>query len=215
MYQSIQKFKTQMNRTEGKEPVPGNAKKSIANDPRLHELICTYLRSNGIYGTTLSKLKAFVREKRPDTAPPSSCTMAKVLKQVFHLRYAKTIPANVKYRDPTYNEKRLWVSRIMAQLLYGTAVITCIDESNFKSGGLHGKQWEFKPMLKAPKDYEPASLSRKSAVRPLVEKVTTNIMLGLNERLKQSDEEERSASLAHAPKKRLQALRSQHLSNPK
>ena len=37
-----------------------------------------------------------------------------ILKKHFHLKYKSVNPAMVKYIDPTYNERRLWVSRILA-----------------------------------------------------------------------------------------------------
>ena len=49
------------------------------------------------------------------------------------MRYGKTQAANVRYRDPTFNDKRLWVSRLLAQFLVEDAIIISVDESNFRS----------------------------------------------------------------------------------
>lgn len=48
---------------------------------------------------------------------PSVATLLKVLKSRFALRYGKDQAANVKYRDPAFNERRLWISRLLAQFL--------------------------------------------------------------------------------------------------
>ena len=44
----------------------------------------------------------------------SVTTLLKILKDKFAMKYGKTQAANAKYRDPTFNEKRLWVSRLLA-----------------------------------------------------------------------------------------------------
>ena len=74
---------------------------------------------------------------------PCIKTLGGVLKEKFNLRYGKLETANLKYRDPTYNEKRLWVSRLLAQLMYEDVIIVTVDESNFRSDALPSRQWAF------------------------------------------------------------------------
>jgi hypothetical protein len=74
---------------------------------------------------------------------PSVSTLHKILREDFHLRYGKAQAANLKYRDPTFNEKRLWISRLLAQFLYEDAVVITVDESNFRSDQFPSKQWGF------------------------------------------------------------------------
>ena len=50
----------------------------------------------------------------PREQVPSSTVMRRVMKETFQLKYKSLEKANVKYRDPLYNEKRLWVSRLLA-----------------------------------------------------------------------------------------------------
>lgn len=47
----------------------------------------------------------------------------------------------VRYLDPTYNEKRLWVSRLLAQFHKEGAVIISIDESNFRVDSFPKRKW--------------------------------------------------------------------------
>jgi hypothetical protein len=56
----------------------------------------------------------FIQEQQPDKRPPSLSTLSTILRKNFHLRFKKLNTANFKYRDPTYNLKRLWVSRLLA-----------------------------------------------------------------------------------------------------
>jgi hypothetical protein len=67
------------------------------------------------------------------------------LKSTFHLHYGKSDPAATKYRDPLYDEKRLWVSRLLAQFMHEEALIVSVDESNIRSDKLGGKCWKFNP----------------------------------------------------------------------
>lgn len=57
--------------------------------------------------------------------------------------------ANLKYKDPSFNEKRLWVSRLLAQFMFEDVVIISVDESHFRSDTLPHRQWQFKPQIKA------------------------------------------------------------------
>lgn len=74
---------------------------------------------------------------------PSGSTILRILKETFHLKFGKASNSNPKYRDPTYNEKRLWVSRLLAQFLLEDAVVISVDESNFRSDHYPAKQWSF------------------------------------------------------------------------
>ena len=83
------------------------------------------------------------------------------MKETFQLKYKSLEKANVKYRDPLYNEKRLWVSRLLAQFLIEDAVIISIDESNFRHDALPLKQWQFNQQSIAPKSRLPSKRKRE------------------------------------------------------
>lgn len=67
---------------------------------------------------------------------PSITTLHKILADKFHLKYGPLEQANLKYRDPTFNEKRLWISRLLAQFMFEDTLIVSVDESNFRSDRL-------------------------------------------------------------------------------
>lgn len=61
------------------------------------------------------------------------------------------------YRDPKYNEKRQWVSRLLAKFISEETLIISIDESNFRHDTLPSRQWQFnvddlQPPLKKPEN---------------------------------------------------------------
>lgn len=59
----------------------------------------------------------------------------------FNLKYKRVEKANTKYRDPSFNEKRLWISRLLARFLSEDVIVISIDESNFRHDALPTKQW--------------------------------------------------------------------------
>ena len=61
------------------------------------------------------------------------------MQEKFNLKFSRLDKANTKYRDPQYNEKRMWVSRLLAQFIKEEVIIICIDESNFKHDTLPSK----------------------------------------------------------------------------
>ena len=61
------------------------------------------------------------------------------MKDKFNLKYKRVEKANVRYRDPEYNEKRLWISRLVAQFMKEDVILISIDESNFRHDALPGK----------------------------------------------------------------------------
>ena len=88
-----------------------------------------------------------MQETLSNKKPPCAKTLSKILNESFRLKYKHTDKSKLKYKDPTYNEKRLWVSRLLAQFLFEGVLIISIDESSFKSDVLNHKQWEFHPNL--------------------------------------------------------------------
>jgi len=44
--------------------------------------------------------------------------------------------ANSKYNDPTYDEKRKWISRLLSWFYLNNYLIVSVDESNFRSDHL-------------------------------------------------------------------------------
>jgi len=92
-----------------------------------------------------------VSEQVPDIPAPCIETLSGILRKIFHLRYHKFNPANFKYRDPTFDEKRLWVSRILGQLSSQGWLVISVDESNFRSDTVNHRQWEFFPKVESLK----------------------------------------------------------------
>ena len=65
------------------------------------------------------------------------------MKKDFSLRYSQPPKGHTKYNDPRYDEKRLWVSRLLSYFFLQGSVIISVDESNFRSDTLNPRQWTF------------------------------------------------------------------------
>ena len=62
--------------------------------------------------------------------------ISQVLKEKYFLHLRRLDPANYRYRDPYYDEKRLWVCRLVAQFLMDGALVVSIDETHFRHDAL-------------------------------------------------------------------------------
>lgn len=49
--------------------------------------------------------------------------------------------ANYRYRDPYYDRKRLWVSRLVTQFVLDGATVVSIDETHFRHDSFKWKAW--------------------------------------------------------------------------
>ena len=100
-----------------------------------------YFEEHGISINSCDRLKAYLLTVLPEEVVPSVTVLRDILKTRFHLRYKRTEKNKTKYRDPALNEKRLWVSRLLAQFIYEGALIISIDESGFRHDPQPSKKW--------------------------------------------------------------------------
>ena len=80
----------------------------------------------------VSHVRTHLLETQALQVVPSTQTLRLVIKEELHMRFRASFGAKVMYNDPTYDEKRLWISRLLAQLYLEGAVIISLDESSFK-----------------------------------------------------------------------------------
>ncbi len=73
-----------------------------------------YLAVNGIHRLTLQKVKDFVVARLPHLGRMHVNEISQVLKAQHYLRMERLNPATFRYRDPYYDEKRLWFCRLVA-----------------------------------------------------------------------------------------------------
>ena len=73
---------------------------------------------------------------------PSVSKIRKLLRDEFQLRYRVANAAKIKYNDVSYDDKRVWVSRLLSQFMVTDVVIVSIDESSFKQEGISKQYWQ-------------------------------------------------------------------------
>ena len=88
------------------------------------------------------KILAHMRSEQKVEKLPCATTVNQVLRRDFKLRYRLTNAASIKYNDTDYDEKRRWISRLLAQFMMADVVIVSIDESSFKQEGIPSRYWQ-------------------------------------------------------------------------
>lgn len=112
------------------------------------DAIKRYLEKFGIHGLTLKKVQQFIQSEHPELKALHCKTISDILKKRFHLNYKKMNSAHFRYKDPVFNEKRLWVCRLLTQFLLDGAVIVSVDESHIRSDSLNQFSWRFDPKVR-------------------------------------------------------------------
>jgi len=75
---------------------------------------------------------------------PFEQCLRKVLHLRFNMCYRRASNARFKFQDPTFNEKRLWVSRLLAQFYTqesDNVLLISIDECSFRSDKTIHSAW--------------------------------------------------------------------------
>ncbi len=115
----------------------------MTNNTRLLLHIREYLEQHSPEQSTREKIRNAYALKHPGDAVPCASTIGTIIRNKFHLNYIKVPPANARYDDPTFAEKRLWICRMLASMLLSNTVIIALDESSFKSRVGHTYRWRF------------------------------------------------------------------------
>lgn len=105
-------------------------------------MISQCIKRNGLHALTIQSVRDFIANQNiPNLKVPCAETVSLILKEKFQLRFLKYDGAVARYRDPLFNERRIWLSRIMAQLLCEDVLIVSIDETHFRSDIQMNKRW--------------------------------------------------------------------------
>lgn len=150
VYDTVYSAKKAAENLKNPKPVAKpKVKDTLANNKQLLDAMQSFLTERGIYNFTAQQMKTYLAEQQQQHPEqhkfrvPCCKSLQDILHSTFHLSYGKLQQANLKYRDPTFNDKRLWIARLLSQFLYEDALIITVDESNFRSDSLPQKQWGF------------------------------------------------------------------------
>ncbi len=84
----------------------------------------------GLNSLTLKKIVDWIAET-PLSKKPKWTTVSRILKEHLNIGYTKLKSETIRYNDCKNDEKRLWVSRLLAQFLHDDIVVISIDEAGF------------------------------------------------------------------------------------
>jgi hypothetical protein len=88
--------------------------KRKADELQVQEALRSYLFEHGTKDLTLKRVKHYMESLLQDGKTVSCREISFMLRTRYHLNFKKLNPADFRYRDPYFNEKRLWVSRLLA-----------------------------------------------------------------------------------------------------
>ena len=110
VHQMVQRFNLFIK--EQVDSVPRTPHVLLEDNVQLLTLLKDYFLTHSLHHLSLVQLQQFLKSQLPPELKqvPSLPTIRSMLKKHFHLQYHKFKTANFKYRDPTFNEKRLWTS---------------------------------------------------------------------------------------------------------
>ena len=112
----------------------------MVKDPALIDMVRRAVQSIGVYRLTLDKVKRAIANMGHQRIPCTD-TIWKIMRNHFGLTYKMRCAANIRYSDDKFYDKRLWVSRLLAQFMHDEVVILSIDECSFQ-GVSDFRQWQ-------------------------------------------------------------------------
>lgn len=122
-----------------------NFRKSRVHDEQLLQLLAEYIRTHGVHSLRIADIRRHLSNLAIEGFKvPCPETISLVLKEKFHLRFGKYNGSIVRYRDPQYLDRRLWIVRIITQLLKDDVLIVSIDETHFRSDLSPQRSWQLK-----------------------------------------------------------------------
>jgi hypothetical protein len=73
---------------------------------------------------------------------PGVTVLSTLLKKEFALSYRHYDTANIKYNHVMFDDKRLWICRLLTFFLSKDAVVVSIDESSFSTKLTTNSRWQ-------------------------------------------------------------------------
>jgi hypothetical protein len=117
------------------DPMPHHRQtRSRVNEELLVDTVGQCIKTNGLHQLTIQQVRSYIAESQiPGLKVPCKETVSMILKEQFLLRHVKYDGAIARYRDPLYNDRRIWLARILTQLICEDVLIVSIDETHFRS----------------------------------------------------------------------------------
>ena len=109
--------------------------------PEIIEGVRKVIHSTGLHALTLNRILAELPAKQIPREP-MEFTVRRILHERFCLTFKTARPELARYNDESFDEKRVWISRLVTQFMMDEVLIISIDESNFQSSYGPGKKWQ-------------------------------------------------------------------------
>ncbi len=109
----------------------------------MNSIIENRIKADGFANITVSKIQQHVNSSHPNKRYFGKRTIWEALHKNFGLKFRKFNQKGQKYEDVEFEERRIWVSRLLGAFTMEETLIISIDESSFREGSNVQKQWQF------------------------------------------------------------------------
>ena len=112
-----------------------------SKDPTTIELVIQTVKELGLQRLTVTRVIEALGQKGVLKAPSSSVVRS-ILKDRLALRYRSYNSANLRYADEKFDDKRIVVSRLLAQVMKNDCLLISIDEAHFNHIQYQKRAWQ-------------------------------------------------------------------------
>jgi hypothetical protein len=109
--------------------------------PHIIAAIGAQISQIGLHKLSVAKVLAGLKNSNLDRIP-SLTVVSKLMKEHYALSYRHYDTAKIRYNHPAFDEKRLWVAKLVTYLLKSNAVVVSIDESSFCTKLPSSRRWQ-------------------------------------------------------------------------
>ena len=104
----------------------------MSKDPVIVDAILNVVRGIGLHQLTVQQVMCKLRGSDLFRIPAKT-TVTKIIHDRFGLSYRAFNSAKLRMNQQKFNDKRLWICRLLAQTLSEDYLVVSIDESSFST----------------------------------------------------------------------------------
>ena len=125
-----------------RHPRPGKprARPPLSKRPELIARVAEYIRSAGFEALTMGKVRQHLADSGFSPVP-SLATIGIVVRERLGLSYRVRKTINFRFLSTAFDEKRIWVTRLLVMFIRMNMLLVCVDESSFQAHNYRSRHW--------------------------------------------------------------------------
>ena len=112
-----------------------------SKDPDTIEQVIQTVKELGLQRLSVKKVAAALQQKEGHKQP-SNKVVRTIFKDRLGIKYRSFNSANLRYNDEKFDDKRLVVSRLLAQVMKNDCLLISIDEAHFNHIQYQRRSWQ-------------------------------------------------------------------------